>query len=52
MASNISVKYSYIICLSEAILFLKLLFGIGYIHAHTPTHFSRLINEKSSVQTS
>jgi len=42
----------YIICLSEAILFLKLLFGIHYIHAHTYTHFSRLINEKSSFQTS
>lgn len=53
MASNISVKYIYIICLSEALFFLlKLLFGICYIHAHTCTQLSRMINEKLSVQTS
>jgi hypothetical protein len=32
--------------------FLKITFGIGYIHAHTFTQFSRLINEKLIVQTS
>jgi hypothetical protein len=52
MASNISVKYIYIIYLSEAILFLKLLFGIGYIQAHTRTHSGGVIHEVPHVQTS